>query len=531
MVHHRINTSEPIPNPHINFITALPMPRPEDQERARQLLRALAAQVKPVMKTHGFVVNSLEEYEHNSVFAGRNWESGEVVELVLRRPDSTFQPTPWLMSTLCHELAHIKVGSRPLSVHPSIADTKSTKHMNHGPAFQALWSRLRTEVRALQQKGYYGDGYWSSGTRLADAARVQGDGLEAGDLPEYMVSKLLDLPGASRPISEPFCKFGANTAPGPSTHTGAQTARKRRAGTRVTTAGAFAGGGRALNADIGNEEDKKAGAGFRKQATSKRARAERALAAERRIQALKGHGKSITTIMRMAHLIAFLQSETPPPELEGDPEGSGSESDGTEELRETDQDRRRTMLDSMESSDLDGLKSGTLDDCWRDFILPKSTKPRTGPPPAEAEANLKGRQTATAGPSSLPDTDTRQGTPSKPSAARARSGAPAAKKRRGIGNIVLDEVEYRKKESLGLAATGNARTLGNAPHNPPSRSGGDPGCAGSNSDAVNGSRERNAESSLAWSCLVCTLDNEADHLACSACGTPKGTHHWEGDHA
>ena len=142
MVHHRINTTEPNPNPHVNFITALPMPQPEDQERARQLLRALAAQVKPVMKTHGFVVNSLEEvgvlplergapYERRSVRAqqrvcgkklgirgGRRYVRSlptalmpvqticTRTELVLRRPDSTFQPTPWLMSTLCHEVRY-----------------------------------------------------------------------------------------------------------------------------------------------------------------------------------------------------------------------------------------------------------------------------------------------------------------------------------------------------------------------------------------------------------------------------------------
>jgi hypothetical protein len=41
MVHLRINAREPNPNPH--------------------LLRALAAQVKPIMKAHGFAVNSLEE--------------------------------------------------------------------------------------------------------------------------------------------------------------------------------------------------------------------------------------------------------------------------------------------------------------------------------------------------------------------------------------------------------------------------------------------------------------------------------------
>ena len=67
MVHLRLNENETNPNPHVNFITALPMADPRDQERARQLLRALAAQVKPIMKDHGFVVNSLEEVRRRSV--------------------------------------------------------------------------------------------------------------------------------------------------------------------------------------------------------------------------------------------------------------------------------------------------------------------------------------------------------------------------------------------------------------------------------------------------------------------------------
>ncbi len=58
MVHARFNEKEPNPNPHVNFVTPLPG---NDQDDARQLLRALAAQVRPVMKAHGFVVNSLEE--------------------------------------------------------------------------------------------------------------------------------------------------------------------------------------------------------------------------------------------------------------------------------------------------------------------------------------------------------------------------------------------------------------------------------------------------------------------------------------
>jgi len=60
MVHLRLNETETNPNPHINFITALPSTE-EIQEESRQLLRALAAQVRPIMKKHGFAVNSFEE--------------------------------------------------------------------------------------------------------------------------------------------------------------------------------------------------------------------------------------------------------------------------------------------------------------------------------------------------------------------------------------------------------------------------------------------------------------------------------------
>ena len=61
MVHLRLNEKESNPNPHINFISALPTTDPSATEDARQLLRALAAQVRPVMKSNGFTVNSFEE--------------------------------------------------------------------------------------------------------------------------------------------------------------------------------------------------------------------------------------------------------------------------------------------------------------------------------------------------------------------------------------------------------------------------------------------------------------------------------------
>ncbi len=61
MVHVRLNEKEANPNQHVNFITALPCPNAQNQEDARQYLRALAAQVRPIMKDHGLTVNSLEE--------------------------------------------------------------------------------------------------------------------------------------------------------------------------------------------------------------------------------------------------------------------------------------------------------------------------------------------------------------------------------------------------------------------------------------------------------------------------------------
>lgn len=54
MVNTRLNERDPNPNAHINFITAT-------DDDGRELLRALAAQVRPVMATHAFTVNRLEE--------------------------------------------------------------------------------------------------------------------------------------------------------------------------------------------------------------------------------------------------------------------------------------------------------------------------------------------------------------------------------------------------------------------------------------------------------------------------------------
>ena len=61
-------------------------------------------------------VNSLVEYEPNPEFAGRNWNAGEIIEIVLRRRDGSFLPWNFILMVMCHEQAHIKVSFLTLSL-------------------------------------------------------------------------------------------------------------------------------------------------------------------------------------------------------------------------------------------------------------------------------------------------------------------------------------------------------------------------------------------------------------------------------
>ncbi|KAL5526064.1 hypothetical protein ACEPAG_7402 [Sanghuangporus baumii] len=525
MVHLRLNEREPNPNKHINFISPLPapdIPAPYSEEDARQLLRALAAQVRPVMKSHGFAVNSFEEYEYNRVFAGRNWNNGETIELVLRRADGTFAPVPWLLGTLCHELAHIK-------------------HMNHGQDFQRLWAQLRMEVEALQTRGYFGDGYWSSGTRVSDSIRIGGQGVEDFDLPEYVCG---GAQSRSRPksIGRRRSQVQRRAKAGPSNHTGAQVEKRRKPGTRVKARGAFKGEGKALNDDISDEDAKARGTGFRKQAGSKRAREERALAAERRLRALKG---------------GAIKDEDPKATLEEESvTESDSEYDGSGE-KETDETRRQTMRDSIRDSDETMNSSQQF---MRDFLL-KAKEPKGKGKSKDQMDSGSFKSVLDAieisddeveaedggGTCAIPSTSNPV-IPNLPSSAndirpakRSRQQSPPRSTKKtgptssrtpgtiGLGRIVKEEMAFRKKEALGL--TGGGKKLGSSRG---SRIGND----GQNQGKEHQKRreegrdktpvtvKESSDDGPGWSCLVCTLDNLPNHLACSACGTPRGETEW-----
>ncbi|KAL1679005.1 WLM domain-containing protein [Schizophyllum commune] len=480
MVHLRLNERETNPNPHINFISALHARSEEDRESARQLLLALAAQVRPVMKDHGFAVNSLEEYEHNKVFLGRNWNAGETIELVLRRPDGSFMPTHFIMSTFCHE------------------------HMNHGPDFQKLWKQLRVEVRRLQDRGYYGDGYWSSGTRLGDSAQIEGQGVASSEyMPEYMCggAQTRTRPTAIRRRRGP--RRPRETIP--SLHTGRQTAKKRKAGARVTSKYAFEGEGATLSG-----QDPKAGgkgAGYRKQAVSKTAREERLAAIERRLQGLQGSAGN-------RHLPY-------PGALEID-----SDSDEEEYIEETDSERRQRLREADAEGD-GTAESISWDDYADDFVFGKPGGSAIDP--GTPSSSSKG--TPSTSTKSIPASTKTQATTSN------KGKAPASI---GLGKLVQSEIDLRKKEAVGLAPVKNeaTRKLGGRPQerkgerNPSERNLGErnmgergmPSATSSSAHISSSASTPPAQATETeeWACLACTFLNAPGHLACSICATPRG---------
>lgn len=393
--------------------------------------------------------------------------------------------------------------------------------MNHGPAFQALWAKLRTEVRELQSKGYYGDGYWSSGTRLMDSARVGGQSLAPGELPEYMCG------GAHNRARPTSLRRRRNRQPaGPSNHTGAQTAKKRKAGSRVTASGTFKGSGRALNEDASDDDGKKGGTGFRKKAGSKRAREERALAAERRLRALQSQASS--------------SSAQPFQQSQGESEDDGSD---TEAVQETDQDRRRVMLDSMDGTDLENLKAAQTD-FSTDFMFPVNDSSLSRPlfseePEQDDDIHILSMSGATAAGGSSISSTKRDGkwrkTPQEQTLEDclelAEPSASSSKKNRDVpyGALLKDEIELRKRESLGM--TGSGQRLGGNRRSSNSTSAIQPGQRdketqkSDRSPAPPAAPERMSE----WTCLVCTLSNSMGHLACTACATPRGETTWTGN--
>ncbi|KAL2404233.1 hypothetical protein ABEF93_001403 [Exophiala dermatitidis] len=143
------------PNDRIVFIKPLPRPSSDrtSYDLADTFLRAIAAQCLPIMKNHFLSITTLEEHEPNREFIGRNFNNGEVIQLVLRNSHNQWLPFNMVQMVMMHELAH-------------------NTHMNHGRDFWKTRNLYVEELKSLWQRGYTGEGFWGSGRALSDLSVV-----------------------------------------------------------------------------------------------------------------------------------------------------------------------------------------------------------------------------------------------------------------------------------------------------------------------------------------------------------------------
>ncbi|KAF2758222.1 WLM-domain-containing protein [Pseudovirgaria hyperparasitica] len=159
----RLNERTTRPNPLINFIKPLPGP---SSTTAHSILSRIAAQCVPVMRTHHIAVMALEEYPPNPEFVGRNFNAGEVIQLVLKDRAGRWLPFRHVQMVMMHELAHCK-------------------EMNHSKAFWKVRDAYAGEMRALWERRYTGEGLWGVGRDLNGEVSERDGGVEL-DVPENL---------------------------------------------------------------------------------------------------------------------------------------------------------------------------------------------------------------------------------------------------------------------------------------------------------------------------------------------------------
>jgi hypothetical protein len=159
----RLNERTQRPNALINFIRTIPGP---SSTIAENILNRVAAVCYPFMKSNMILVQALEEFPYNTEFVGRNFNAGEVIQLVLRDRNGRWLPQRMVEMVMVHELAHCK-------------------QMNHSKAFWKVRDEYAVDLRGLWAKGYTGEGMWGRGRGL-ETGDLQMNEADAADIPEHL---------------------------------------------------------------------------------------------------------------------------------------------------------------------------------------------------------------------------------------------------------------------------------------------------------------------------------------------------------
>ena len=163
----RLNERSQRPNTHINFIKPLASSSPQDQKIATDFLERIAAQCFPVMKKDYISVMSLEEYPPNPEFLGRNFNAGEVIQLVLTDKAGRWLSFKFVQMVMMHELAHCK-------------------QMNHSRYFWQVRNQYADHMKELWAKKYEGEGLWGRGQDLISGGFIHDRTPDSADIPEHL---------------------------------------------------------------------------------------------------------------------------------------------------------------------------------------------------------------------------------------------------------------------------------------------------------------------------------------------------------
>lgn len=146
--------------------------------------------------------------------------------------------------------------------------------------------------------------------------------------------------------------------------------------------------------------------------------------------------------------------------------------------------------------------NGRLEDFWDEFIIPKASSSGSQSKGKEKETNVPSGATAKKDGGGLKQRTLDGGAVGSGSDVKGKGKGAAKGRGLVLGNIVQDEVEYRKKEALGMTKEqSEGRTLGGTKR--PGRKP-EPGSSVAQRD---GSRlvPTPEGGNAKWACLVCTL--------------------------
>ncbi|KAK5132865.1 hypothetical protein LTR08_008581 [Meristemomyces frigidus] len=160
----RLNERTKRPNDNINFIKPL---AGADAAVAKDFLERIAAQCYPVMKENRISVMSLAEHAPNSEFLGRNFNAGEVIELVLKDKGGRWLSFKFVQMVMMHELAHCK-------------------QMNHSRSFWDVRNGYAKLMEGLWERNYVGEGMWGRGRDLVRGVFVHESMPVDAQIPEHL---------------------------------------------------------------------------------------------------------------------------------------------------------------------------------------------------------------------------------------------------------------------------------------------------------------------------------------------------------